>query len=102
MLALWEFGEHFSQGHYGISTGKDIFALMLVIVMICRHYPVNGRWIVTNVLCILFSFWHILEVCAIVQRDVTPSLKFHMLTVGIFVSKLLLDVNFAVLGARFV
>ena len=102
VAALWEFTEYFSQERSAISIGKDVFATILVIVMICRHYPVNGRWIVINILCISFFFWQILESYAIIQRDVELSLKFHALTVGIFVSKLLLDVNSALFSARFV
>lgn len=66
--------------------------------MICRHYPNHGPLLIIYILCMVILIWQMIEGSGILASDVSLFLQFHILTAGIFVSKLLLDINFAVFG----
>ena len=78
----------------------NLVALALTTWFIHKQYPDNGKCIITNIYCIAIIMWLLGEYNQIFASDVTSYSKITILTVGIFVSKVFLDITTAC-GAKF-
>ena len=85
-----------------LSFGKDSVAVVVVALMICSHYPVNGHLIVLYITCIFVIFWQVAKGYGIVVSDTIFFVEFHLFTVQFVVAKLVLDSVVWITGSRLV
>ena len=83
------------------SFSGNLITAATTLLSIAHQYPINGKWIIIDTLVVSLTIWLVSEYNGMLVADVTYFEKVNMLTIAIFASKILLDINTTLCGARF-